>query len=92
LLNTVNANTFNTVALSGGSFRGKTLHSAPLAPANLEGLNRKASSNAPIQLSLLGGENHPVLEEIRNMDLMQTTPLEALTQLYELQQRLKRDA
>ena len=31
-------------------------------------------------------------KEIRNMDLMQTTPLEALTQLYELQQRLKRDA
>jgi hypothetical protein len=33
-----------------------------------------------------------MLEEIRNLDLMKTTPLEALTLLYNLQQRLKRDA
>ncbi len=76
---------------------GKTANLAAQTPAVLppaipEGFNRKAAANSPTQLSLLSFESHPMLEEIRSLDLMKTTPLEALTLLYNLQQRLKRDA
>ncbi|NLD73828.1 MAG: DNA mismatch repair protein MutS [Chloroflexi bacterium] len=40
----------------------------------------------PQQLYLFGGV-HPVIEELRNLDVMSMSPIEAINKLYELQQR-----
>ncbi|NLK51917.1 MAG: DNA mismatch repair protein MutS [Syntrophomonadaceae bacterium] len=45
---------------------------------------------SPMQLSLLEWDKHPILEEILGLDLMNMTPLAALNQLFELQQKLRR--
>jgi DNA mismatch repair protein MutS len=42
------------------------------------------------QLPLFGVGSHPVLEQLKELDLSATTPLEALNKLYELQQELQR--
>ena len=44
------------------------------------------------QLTLFGGEEHPLLDEIRAADLNDLTPLEALQLLHEWQSRLAEDA
>jgi hypothetical protein len=40
-----------------------------------------------VQLTLFDVEEHPVVDELRKLDLSTTTPIEALTQLYQLQKR-----
>jgi DNA mismatch repair protein MutS len=82
----------NTSTLTGNVKTGKAANLPDNADVNSEGRQRKAAASSPTQLSLLGWESHPVVEEIRSMDLMKITPIEALTRLYEIQQRLKRDA
>lgn len=44
-----------------------------------------------LQLTLFEAENHPVIEEIGKLDVSTMTPIEALTKLYELQNRLKEE-
>ena len=43
----------------------------------------------PAQLSLLPPPEHPVLDDLRSLDLEQLAPLDALTALYELQRNLR---
>jgi DNA mismatch repair protein MutS len=40
-----------------------------------------------VQLTLFDVEEHPVVDELRKLDLSTTTPIEALTVLYQLQKR-----
>jgi DNA mismatch repair protein MutS len=40
-----------------------------------------------MQLSLFGPETHPLIDEIKEMDVDSISPLEALNKLYELKQR-----
>jgi len=42
----------------------------------------------PLQLPLLG-QKPPLLEELEKLDINSLTPLEALTKLYELQQKAR---
>ena len=42
-----------------------------------------------LQLTLFDAEEHPVVEELRTLDLSTTTPIEALTLLYHLQRRAR---
>jgi len=42
-----------------------------------------------VQYDLFGGEGHPVLAELRRLDLSNTTPLEALNTLQRLQDGLR---
>jgi len=35
--------------------------------------------------------DHPILDELKALDVTQMTPLEAITKLYELQKRVKND-
>ncbi|MBN1220533.1 MAG: DNA mismatch repair protein MutS [Anaerolineae bacterium] len=42
---------------------------------------------AGVQLSLFGPETHPLIEEIKTLDVDSLSPLEALNKLYELKQR-----
>ena len=44
---------------------------------------------SPTQLSLLPPPEHPVLDDLRSLDLEQLAPLDALTALYELQRTLR---
>ena len=44
---------------------------------------------SPTQLSLLPPPEHPVLDDLRALDLEQLAPLDALTALYELQRHLR---
>ncbi|MDE2867627.1 MAG: DNA mismatch repair protein MutS, partial [Chloroflexota bacterium] len=44
---------------------------------------------SPTQLSLLPPPEHPVLNDLRSLDLEQLAPLDALTALYELQRNLR---
>ena len=39
---------------------------------------------------LLAAPEHPVVEELRNLDLSRTTPIEALNLLYQLQEKAKK--
>ena len=48
------------------------------------------SAAATVQLSLFEVQEHPVVEELRKLDLSTTTPIEALTLLYQLQKRTTR--
>ncbi len=43
----------------------------------------------PLQMSLLPPPEHPVLDDLRSLDLEQLAPLDALTALYELQRTLR---
>ena len=49
---------------------------------------RPQKEPSPEQLHLFG-ERSPVLEELSKIDISSMTPLEAITKLYELQQRAK---
>ncbi len=46
------------------------------------------SSGDNLQLSLFG-EPDPVLEELKSLDVLSMTPLEAITKLFELQKKMK---
>ncbi len=48
---------------------------------------RARQSFGGVQLSFLGSETHPLLDEIKEMDVDSMSPLEALNKLYELKQR-----
>jgi len=39
------------------------------------------------QLSLFGPETHPLVDEVKTLDVDSLSPLEALNKLYELKQR-----
>jgi DNA mismatch repair protein MutS len=43
-----------------------------------------------VQLTLFDADEHPVVEELRTLDLSATTPIEALTLLYQLQKKAAR--
>ncbi len=47
---------------------------------------------ADLQLTLFAAEIHPLVEELRGLDLNDTTPLAALQWLQEQQSRLKQDS
>ncbi len=44
------------------------------------------------QMTLFQPENHPLVEEIKNLAIDELTPIEAISKLYELQQKAKRDS
>jgi DNA mismatch repair protein MutS len=44
----------------------------------------------PSEQLLLFGERHPIIDDILEMDVSSMTPLEAITRLYELQQKARR--
>lgn len=50
------------------------------------GLRRRSVS----QVSLFGGEPDPLVEELRQLRVMEMTPLDALNKLYELQEKARR--
>jgi DNA mismatch repair protein MutS len=43
------------------------------------------------QMTLLASEPHPLLEEIKSLAIDELTPIEAISKLYELQQKAQRD-
>ena len=43
------------------------------------------------QMTLLAAESNPLLEEIKNLAIDELTPIEAISKLYELQQKAKRE-
>jgi hypothetical protein len=49
---------------------------------------RKKEATPPLPLF---GQKSPLLEELGKLDINSLTPLEALTKLYELQQKVKED-
>ena len=51
--------------------------------------SQAAATAADVQLSLFSMDTEIVLEELRKMDLVAVTPLQALNRLYEWQQRLR---
>ncbi|NPV92294.1 MAG: DNA mismatch repair protein MutS [Firmicutes bacterium] len=53
---------------------------------------REPNAAQPRQISMIEFDNHPVLEELRNINLVETTPLEALKLLFELQKKVKSGA
>jgi DNA mismatch repair protein MutS len=55
----------------------------PKVPARTTRQNRES------QLSLFGTDNHPLLDEIRGLNLDQMTPLAALEKLHKLREELK---
>jgi DNA mismatch repair protein MutS len=44
---------------------------------------------APTEQLLLFGQRHPIIDDVLGMDVSSMTPLEAITRLYELQQKAK---
>ncbi len=44
------------------------------------------------QMTLFAGETHPLLEELKALDIESLTPIEAISKLYELQQRARRES
>ena len=48
---------------------------------------RVQTTTTTLQLALFEAEEHPVLTELRKLDVSTMTPIEALTRLYELQRR-----
>jgi len=46
---------------------------------------------AAFQMTLFASEPHPLLEEIKHLAIDELTPIEAISKLYELQQRARRD-
>ena len=53
---------------------------------------RATAKRTSLQLTLFGPADHPLLDEIRQVDLSQTTPLEALRRIEQWQERLNREA
>jgi DNA mismatch repair protein MutS len=53
---------------------------------------RRATRNGRMQLTLFGPTEHPLLDEIRKLDLNATAPLEALRLIQSWQQRLEAEA
>ncbi len=51
---------------------------------------RRTKQSKDRQLSLFGGEHHPLLEEIRDLNLDEMTPLKALEELHRLREGLVR--
>lgn len=51
---------------------------------------RQTKKSKNRQLSLFGGDHHPLLEEIRDLNLDEMTPLKALEELHRLREGLKR--
>jgi DNA mismatch repair protein MutS len=49
----------------------------------------KRITTSDLQLTLFAADEHPLLDEIRRLDLNDTTPLDALARLHEWQSRLK---
>jgi DNA mismatch repair protein MutS len=43
-----------------------------------------------MQMTLFASEQHPLVEEIKNLEIDELTPIEAISKLYELQQKAKR--
>ena len=43
-----------------------------------------------MQMTLFAAESHPLVEEIKNLDIDELTPIEAISKLYELQQKAKK--
>ncbi|HZR44177.1 MAG TPA: DNA mismatch repair protein MutS [Ktedonobacteraceae bacterium] len=43
------------------------------------------------QMTLLASEPHPLIEDIKNLAIDELTPIEAISKLYELQQRARRE-
>ena len=58
-------------------------------------VNPSIGEAEPIQMSLFDQlstvQENPVVEELRNLDLSRTTPIEALNLLYELQEKAKKE-
>jgi DNA mismatch repair protein MutS len=50
------------------------------------------SRAAPLQMTLFQYADHPLLDEIRQLDLDQLTPLEALQRMHDWQQQLEGSA
>jgi DNA mismatch repair protein MutS len=52
---------------------------------------RDITMPAAWQMTLLAAEAHPLVEEIKSLSIDELTPMEAISKLYELQQKAKRD-
>lgn len=52
---------------------------------------RDITMPAAWQMTLLAAEAHPLVEEIKTLSIDELTPMEAISKLYELQQRAKRE-
>ena len=53
---------------------------------------RDMTMPAAWQMTLLASEPHPLLEEIKNLAIDELTPIEAISKLYELQQKARQDS
>jgi DNA mismatch repair protein MutS len=53
---------------------------------------RDMTMPAAWQMTLFAAETHPLVEELKNLAIDELTPIEAISKLYELQQKAKRDA
>jgi DNA mismatch repair protein MutS len=49
----------------------------------------RSGRGTPSEQLLLFGQRHPIMDEILGMDVSSLTPLEAITRLYELQQKAR---
>lgn len=58
----------------------------PAGPVGAASLDRKHRRRA-VQLALIRPEPHPVLEQLKSLNIMNMTPLEALKELHQLQQK-----
>ena len=56
--------------------------------SGIASLGRRQKQALPQQLPLLG-QKPPLLEELEKLDINSLTPLEAITKLYELQQKAR---
>jgi DNA mismatch repair protein MutS len=52
---------------------------------------RDITMPAAWQMTLLASEAHPLVEEIKSLSIDELTPMEAISKLYELQQKAKRE-
>jgi DNA mismatch repair protein MutS len=43
------------------------------------------------QMTLLESEPHPLVEELKNLAIDELTPIEAISKLYELQQKARKE-
>ena len=69
---------------------GGALKSVAATPflESAETASEKTTRSAPVQFSLFGPEDHPVVEEIRSLDVNSLTPLDALTLLARLKKTI----
>ena len=70
-----------------------TGHAKIALPEAHESSSKSSSSSQPqeIQLTLFGQSEHPLLDELRQMDVNATTPLEALQRIVEWQKMLREE-